>query len=377
MEKNLLKAIKSNYTKAVQEMVSKNPELIKGKTSEESPLWTAAVLGHHEIVELLIDSGALKNNGIENSERYTLLHWLVFKVTPCQENHIKVGDILIRHNADVNAYDHKGETPLQYALQKGSTVWAEYLLKNGARVNDLKWNAGSLEFYMYKKSNVFSRNDMIKLLFKNGLDPAYKNEKNQNHLHILIENVSKYDCSTPDLVKILIDAGVPIDGVDNDGNTPLQCSLSKHSLRTISFISDKGADVNVKNKVGNTALHLAAAFPYERTGMVNFLLSNEAVVNARNNEGQTALHIACYRARTFTINLLVHKGADVTARTRSGATPLSIMFRFNNQYNFHDASICSLIKGFAKLSFDNIPIAEADMMLIRGKKKFKSTLRSV
>ena len=54
-----------------------------------------------------------------------------------------------------------------------------------------------------------------------------------------------------------------------------------------------GADVNIKDKEGNTALIKAVIFCKE--AIIDLLLENQAEINSQNNEGETALYLAVSR----------------------------------------------------------------------------------
>jgi ankyrin repeat protein len=58
----------------------------------------------------------------------------------------------------------------------------------------------------------------------------------------------------------------------------------------VKALIDKGADVNAKDKDGQTALMLAAGGGY--TEIVKALIEKGADVNAKNNTGDTALSLA-------------------------------------------------------------------------------------
>ena len=87
-------------------------------------------------------------------------------------------------------------------------------------------------------------------------------------------------------------------------------------VKEVEFFINRGADVNVKNREGNTPLHLVV---YRgELDIAEFLVSNGADVNAKNNDGWTPLH----RVKNLsTAKFLVSKGADVNAKNKWGWTP--------------------------------------------------------
>lgn len=99
----------------------------------------------------------------------------------------------------------------------------------------------------------------------------------------------------------------------------------------------EGVDPNQRDEEGNTALHAAAAFRYDRRTVIEILIALGGEVNARNTRGETALHLACkgphpqHRGWDFTsqdpkwvetAEALIAHGADVNAKDQDQKTPL-------------------------------------------------------
>ena len=59
-----------------------------------------------------------------------------------------------------------------------------------------------------------------------------------------------------------------------------------------------------------------------QTEAAELLLQHGADINGRNREGNTALHLAMFLGRAETAELLLKSGADVTAKNDDGATPI-------------------------------------------------------
>ena len=76
----------------------------------------------------------------------------------------------------------------------------------------------------------------------------------------------------------------------------------KGNIAKVDELLNKGADVNAKNKLGNTALINASMTGHTET--VARLLEKGAGVNANNNNGHTALILAIWSGHTETVELL-------------------------------------------------------------------------
>ena len=98
-------ATRAGNIKAIKQQLAKGADVNTGDSEfGVSPLSWAALLGHTEIAELLIQSGADVNG--RNRDGGTALHGATFL------GHVDAAELLIRNGADVNAKNDKGETPL-------------------------------------------------------------------------------------------------------------------------------------------------------------------------------------------------------------------------------------------------------------------------
>lgn len=131
----------------------------------------------------------------------------------------KVNSLLAK-GADVNARGkYSGWTPLMLAARKGDIELLNYLLSHGADVN--------------AKSDVQNRTPLME---------AVRNRKIQ-------------------AVKVLLAANPDLDAVDWEGYTVLMFAAVSGQREIVDVLLANGADVNVKNKVGSSALKMASGYP--------------------------------------------------------------------------------------------------------------------
>jgi len=151
-------------------------------------------------------------------------------------------------------------------------------------------------------------------------------------------------------VELLIAAGADVNARGNDSETPLDMAiqfkeaeiadlLRKHGGKysKIPFAAGGGdieivkeflaadADVNAKNKYGETALHYAARRGHKE--IAELLIAKGADVNthslsARRAYEETALHFAAVQGHKEIAELLIAEGADVNAQDGFRRTPL-------------------------------------------------------
>ena len=106
---------------------------------------------------------------------------------------------------------------------------------------------------------------------------------------------------------------------DSKGVTPLLYASAFGSLESMKLLLDAGADVNGKDSFEQVPLHWAACDP----ARVRLLVERGANVNAKTKSGRTALMAAsACQAAEESVKLLLGKGADVNAVQQTGTTAL-------------------------------------------------------
>ena len=94
------------------------------------------------------------------------------------------------------------------------------------------------------------------------------------------------------------------------------------SPAVLELLIGAGADVNVTEQHGETALAHACRFGFSQ--QVAALLAAGADVNASKDDGVSPAFLACQRGHTECLELLIDAGADVHRAAKDGATPMSI-----------------------------------------------------
>lgn len=228
-------------------------------------LHAAAERSRVEVLKRLIEAGA--NVNAREYLDVTPLHWAAIRGP---REAVKA---LIDARADVNAYCVQHDTPLGSAAAAGNVEAAEELIKAGADVN------GGRNMTPLALATRGGRVPMIELLVKNG---AKVNDPNNPPLHW---------AGKPQAAQALLDAG---------------------------------AKVDLRNRHGQTALHLTTGHWVPNAETVKLLIAAKADVNARSKTASTPLLEAIRHGDLDIVKLLVAAGADAEAKDEKGNTPLSL-----------------------------------------------------
>ena len=127
-----------------------------------------------------------------------------------------------------------------------------------------------------------------------------------------------------EMARLLLGAGADPKQANRYGVTPLFLACANGNEAMIRLLLDAGADPNAADPTGETPLMEAARVG--TLGAVKLLLERGAVLDARDPAfEQTALMVAVRENHPDVVAFLVERGADVNARTRTGATPAWIL----------------------------------------------------
>ncbi|CAI0652615.1 unnamed protein product [Colletotrichum noveboracense] len=233
-----------------------------------SPLALAVISDHVEVVGLLLDEKASISNMDSDQHALTLA---------ARYGRVEIMRLLLDANADLEAEDGNGETPLTMAASKG--------------------HDGVLQLLIDRKAN-------IEATGRNGSSPlaiaAYEG-------HVRIS-------------RLLLDHGANANARDDDGITPLHLAARKNHHHVVRLLLDNDADVDAKDQWGLSPLAAAAYEGFEQTGQL--LLDRKAYIESSANKGRTPLIWAAANGHHHMVQLLMDKGADLGAREVGGRTAL-------------------------------------------------------
>ncbi|KAF2461003.1 proteasome regulatory particle subunit [Lineolata rhizophorae] len=124
------------------------------------------------------------------------------------------------------------------------------------------------------------------------------------------------------IVQLLVQTkGFEIDAQDGVGWTPLMMAVSlKDADEILDLLLQRGADVNMKNNNGQTALHFTAS--KNNLDAAKKLISGRASARIKDKRGQLALHRAAAVGSVPMIKLLLENKSPLNATDMDGLTAL-------------------------------------------------------
>ena len=220
-----------------------------------APLYHAAFLGLHEIVEHLALKYPQYANAISGGGG-TALH------SVSREGHLEVVRSLLNCGAGVNARGIVGMSPLQLASIGGPLDVMQCLLEHGANAN-FQDDYGRTSLILAVDTGHLG---VIRMLLEHNADIHIQDKRGLTPLHNKVLNYSFYSASNDlQVVRLLLEHGANPNTRDNRRRTPLHEVSSPSSYPELSRLEiartllAHGADVDAEDEEGMTPLQRALA----------------------------------------------------------------------------------------------------------------------
>ncbi|RKR12127.1 ankyrin repeat protein [Maribacter vaceletii] len=198
-----------------------------------------------EILDYFVAKGV--NPNATNKEGETAL------LKAAARNKLPIVTYFTEKTQNINLADKNGKTALTAAIQSNSAGVVSYLIAKGANIEALDAKGNNVAAYLF-----------------NGRGKP-----------------RDFDAKVAALTK----KGFDFKKLQGDDRSIWHLAVSKNNIGLLKKISAFGADINAKDKNGNSPLHYAA-MKTENTDILKFLIANGADIKSTTEFGETALDLA-------------------------------------------------------------------------------------
>lgn len=326
----LMRAVRSGLEETVALLIKAGAD-VNAKNGSVTAISVAVDAGHYHIAKMLQDAGSLDIEG-----RNSLMRAILRKDVPTI-------NALIARGVSLTEKDYKGNTALIHAINMGLTEVVKKLISKGIDVNERDEfgntpliqavSLGNLELVKLLiefKANIFLKNSLgesaakIAHIRKNKLceeallragafdhdgitlvmlaattgigkemDELLSYNSNLNTQHEVSLDTAAHFAARQGhglIIKKLIDKGANLDIPNKDGNTPLMVAILSKKGECVDLLIKSGAKLNQVNRLGQSALILAAEDNNKE--LIADLIKNKADIELKDINGRTALSIA-------------------------------------------------------------------------------------
>ena len=309
------------------------------KTSPNEKLsWLIREQKYQQVDELLLK---IKTTEFTNSDNiFTPLQLAVIV-----GNHSLVKRLLnLGANLETRGFKDGQFTPLQLAAKYGHSDIAHLLVESGARLDGIPEHLRRQSDPPIHIAAYHGQLHVFNTFLSLRADVTSKNVRNGTLLHTLCagswnttdsSSFSSFDNSYltqsmssehKTILLTLIQLGIDVNVRDCVGDTPLHVAIERGNSDVIRILVTHGASAVLTNWVGDTSLHRAVISRFLKTEDLKYTLSActginqeegnkfplSSLLNQRNKLGYTALHNAVQSNNPDAIECLLENGANAT-----------------------------------------------------------------
>ena len=165
--------------------------------------------------------------------------------------------------------------------------------------------------------------DVVKVLIKAGADVSARDKNHSESagedqpLHYAVRSKSNT------VVDELINSGADLNALNSIGDTPLNIAVSENNVDAIRLLLRRGADLNLNSKGKRFRPPASVAAHYRNLSVLILLLETGANPNLPDELGQTAIHAAALAPDAAPlVEVLIKHGCNADVTDKLGQSPI-------------------------------------------------------
>ncbi|XP_018122170.1 provisional ortholog of ankyrin repeat domain 52 L homeolog isoform X1 [Xenopus laevis] len=310
------------------------------------PLFLAIEAGNLGICkELLLVNPESQLRAVSKKYGDTALH------ASCRKRDVDAAKLLVEYGANVDCQNEEGQTPLHIVAWAGDEMMLKFLhqCKTNANITDKmertplhvaaeRGNTNVVEILTEKfRSNVLARtkdgNTLMHIasqcghpetalaFLKRGVLLHMPNKSGAVCLHAAAKR------GHTAVVKALLQKGAHVDARTKDNYTALHIAAENCKPQVVQTLLGFGAQVQLKGgKAQETPLHVAARIK-DGEKVAEMLIKSGADINVEQENGETAMHISAQHGNLKMITALIEEGGEPTWQSKNQENPLHTAVR--------------------------------------------------
>jgi ankyrin repeat protein len=312
----LLSAVMDSNRDLVDLLLGEGAKLQAFDSYGDSELSCAISFGREDIVSLLLNH----NPEIESKSNQGMTPFL----WAAHGGHVAIGQLLLDKNADISAIDNDGQSALYWATYDNHVPFMELLFQASTKFGASQLQTRAPSDAIDEKKNSSKPHTIL------SLESASQGTEWRTPLVMAAANGSR------EAVALLLKNGADYEAIDDNGWTSLHHAVvasqfkptpttPADALATVNTLlsTNSSVIVNVKNKDGNTALHLAVESNDDEIVKMllekcppfigNYTTEQERAISLtqQNVNGHSPLSLAVKQSAASIVQLLVAAAADI------------------------------------------------------------------
>lgn len=262
-------AAMSGNPEIVKYLISKGSDVNKLDAKGMTPLTFAAGFGmnNKDIYEMFF------NSGVDAKQKYGNGQTILLSAIAADKD-LSLTQYFITKGMSLNDVDKHGSTAFDYAASMGNIDLLKKLQAKG-----IKATGQSVVNAAQGTRRVSNGIDVFKYL----IDDVKVNPKSTNNDGASLISIIARKPNQSEIISYLINKGVDVNATDENGNTALMIAAGGRDLENVKTIVAQTKNINLQNADGESAL--TQAFKSGTSEIAEFLIDQKADVNVKDIKG--------------------------------------------------------------------------------------------